>query len=140
MSGGGGDPISKIGDTISKGVQAVGNFYGFDNSGKWSNSGGVFKWADEGIGEVTGRNQSRASLNLARDQFNQSQTQAANLITQQRWNQQQSDILASNTAGASTATAKSTGGINFSNATPMAMGPGFGSGGGGAPAKDFLGL
>jgi hypothetical protein len=140
MSGGGSNPLKDIGDTISKGVQTVGNYYGFDNSGKWTNSGGVFKWADEGIGEVTGRNQSRAALNLGRDQFNQANQQAQNLVNQQEWNRQQGDILASNQAGAARSSAKAAGGINYGNATPMAMGPGFGGAGSSGAGKDFLGL
>lgn len=134
MSGGGNDPISQIGDSINKGVQAVGNFYGFDNSGKWTNSGGVFHALDEGVGELTGRNQSRAALNLAKDQYNQSRTDANNLITQQQWNRQQSDMMASNTAGAARANPGGTG-PNYSTTTPLGFGSGANPGG-----KDFLGL
>lgn len=136
--GGGGNPLNQIGEAISKGTQAIGNFYGFDNSGKWTNQGGQFHALDEGVGEVTGRNQSRAALNLGRDQFNQANTQANNLILQNQWNQKQSDIIASNGAKAATDSAKATSGINFSNATPTAMGPGFGGNPG--AGKDFLGL
>lgn len=137
MSGGGSNPLSDVGNAISKGVQAVGNFYGFDNSGKWTNSGGMFKWADEGVGEITGRNQSRAALNLANDQFNYAQQQAQGLVAQQRWNQQQSDIMGSQNAAGITATGRATSGPNYSNSTPMTMGPG---GGGASPNKDLLGL
>jgi hypothetical protein len=128
--------FSDVGSFVSKGVQAIGNFYGFDNNGKWTNQGGEFKWMDEAAGEVTGRNQSRASLNLAKDQFSYAQAQAQQLITQQQWNRQQADVLSSNNAGAATRTAAATSGINMTTATPTALGPGFNMGG----SKDFLGL
>lgn len=132
-----GSSFSGIGDFFGKGLQAIGNYYGFDNSGKWTNSGGVFKWMDEGVGEVTGRNQSRASLNLAKDQFSYAKQQANNLINQQSWNRQQSDIISSQGAAAARATGASTSGATFGNTTPLGMGPGFSGAPGG---KDFLGL
>lgn len=126
-----------IGSFVEKGVKSIGNYYGIDNNGKFSNSGGIFKWIDEGVGEVTGRNQSRASLNLARDQYSYAHAQAAQLIQQQQWNRQQGDIMGSQSAGAATRTAQMGGGANFSNTSPTAMGPGFNSQ---MPQKDFLGL
>lgn len=131
-----GGSMSSIGNFVGKGVQALGNFYGFDNSGKWTNQGGMFKWDDEALGEVDGRNQSRAALNQAGDEFNQQQSQANALIAQQQWNSQQADILSSNTTAANTASASASGGINYGNSTPLAQGGGFSQGGG----KDFLGL
>ena len=127
------DSFSDVGNAISSGLQAIGSFYG-------TNLGinNKIKWLDEGLGEITGRNQSRAALNLARDQFNYAQQQANNLVVQQNWNSQQKDILSSSAAGAARANAVATGGINYNNATPTSFGPG-------APApmggqKDFLGL
>ena len=135
--------FSDVGNFLTKGTQAIGNFYGFDNSGKWTGKSGFgaliagdAHMLDEGVGELTCRNQSRAAMNQARDQFNVAQTQAQDLITQQRWNSQQADILASNNAGAQTATNNSRSGINYSNSTPLGQGSGFNGGGG----KDFLGL
>lgn len=131
MSGGGGDnPLNQIGDAINKGTQAIGNFYSFDSGG----GKGGFRALDEGVGELTGRNQSRAALNLATDQYNQSRTDANNLITQQQWNRQQSDMMASNTAGAARANPGGTG-PSYSTSTPLGFGSGAGPGG-----KDFLGL
>lgn len=133
-----GGTFSDIGNFVSQGVKSLGNYYGFDNKGKWTNSGGVFKWMDEGLGQITGRNQSRAAMNQAGDQFNQTQQQAKNLITQQRWNNQQADVLASNSAGAASKASSIMSGANYTNSTPLATGPGFSGGGGGQ--KDFLGL
>lgn len=125
---------SGIGDFVSQATKSIGNYYGFDSSGKWTNSGGIFKWMDEGLGEVTGRNQSRQALNLSRDQFSYAQQQANDLITQQNWQRQQSDLNASSAAGA--ARTSNPMGNNYNNATPLAMGPGAGQPAG----KDFLGL
>lgn len=129
---GGSNPLEGVGNAISKGTQAIGNFYGFDNSGKWTNSGGVFHALDEGVGEVTGRNESRAALNLARDQYNTAQTDANNLVAQQQWNQMTSASAASQTAAASARAGAGTG-PTANTTTPL----GFGSG---AAGKDFLGL
>lgn len=135
MGGGGkNNPINQVSHTISQGVQAVGNYYGFDNSGKWTNKTGILHAADEGIGELTGRNQSRAALNFAKDQYATAQTQANNLILQQNWDRQNLDQMASGAAGAARASGFATSGANYNNTAPG----GFGSS---APAnKDFLGL
>jgi hypothetical protein len=134
-----------IGDAVSSGAQSIGSglnqfakniggYYGFDSDGKWTNSGGIFHWLDEGLGEVTGRNQSRAALNLSRDQFNYAQQQASDLVANQQWQRQQGDMAASSAAGAARATAaySSTNTPSMSMTTPL----GFGSG----AQKDFLGL
>ena len=137
-----GNDVSSVGQGIgnfaTQGLKAIGGFYGFDSNGNWTNSGGVFKWMDEGLGEVTGRNESRAALNLATDQFDYAQSQAQGLINQQNWNNQNSATVASQTAGAARAGMAATSGTNYSNATPLAMGPSYGMGAPGG--KDFLGL
>lgn len=132
-----GKSFSDVGSFVNQGVNLIQQYYGFDNKWNWTNKTGIFHAADEGIGEITGRNQSRASLNLARDQFSYAQTQAQGLIKQQQWNRQQNDVIGSNNAAAQTATARATSGATFANATPSALGPGFNNQGG---QKDFLGL
>lgn len=135
--GGGGGSLGDLGHAISQGVQSIGNYYGFDNDGKWTNSGGVFHAIDEGTGELTGRNQSRAALNNAKDQQTQAQTDANTLINQQNWDRQQGDMSASTNAAAATSRARSnpSSGVNYTNSTPL----GWGSSGNPA-GKDFLGL
>lgn len=132
-----GSALSDVGNAIGKGVQVIGNFFGFNNRASWQNNGGLFKWIDEGFGELTGRNQSRASLNFAKDQQMQAEQQANDLLTQQRWNQQQADIAASDQAKALSQTSDARSGINFNNATPLAFGSGFNPA---SQTKDFLGL
>ena len=126
--------VADVGNGLGKFAQGIGSFYGFDSSGKWTNQGGVFHALDEGVGEITGRNQSRAALNLSRDQFNYAQSQANQLIANQQWQRQQGDIAGSQTAGAARANAaySSTNTPSMSMTTPL----GFGSG----SQKDFLGL
>lgn len=135
-SSGGKDPIQQVGNAISKGTQAIGNYYGFDNSGKWTNQGGVFHALDEGVGELTGRNLQRRALNEAGDAENAAQAQAATLLANQRYTAMQSDIAASNGAQAIRQTANASSGMNFNNSTPMAWGNQYTGG----DHQDFLGL
>lgn len=137
MGGGGGNnPLSDVGNAISNGTKAIGSFYGFNSStGQWDNSGGVFHALDEGVGEVTGRNESRAALNQATDQYNQAQTDANNLVAQQQWNQMTGDMQSSQTASAARSAAASTG-PTYGSTTPL----GWGASGNPGAQKDFLGL
>ena len=144
--------FNDIGKSISKGVSSLssgtaagdllngatnfvtGGMVGYGKGG--FQEGYASHPADEALGQVTGRNQSRAALNQSQAQFNLAQQQAQALIAQQQWNAKQADITASNSAGAASRTAALLSGANFSNATPMALGPGFNGG----QQKDFLGL
>lgn len=136
MGGGGGDSfLSKALNNINAGIQFVS---GYDpRTGGWSTHGSQFQILDEGLGGVTGRNSARASLNLARDQFNQANKQAQDLVDQNNWNKKQADLTASSSAGAAAATSRASGGVNPNTSTPLGIGPGAG---GVAPQKDFLGL
>jgi hypothetical protein len=132
--GGGGNPLDQLTSGLNSAVKFVS---GYDpSSGSWSTHGSQFQALDEGLGAIDGRNASRAALNQSQDQFNIAQQQAQDLINQNNWNKQSADATASSSAGAAAATAKITGGINPTNATPLAMG----SGGAPAAPKDFLGL
>lgn len=139
MSGGGDG--NGFFDKVVSGLNSAMKFaWGYDaTNGKWSTHGSQYQILDEGLGEVTGRNASRGALNLAREQFNTSQKQAQDLVDQTNWNKQQSDITASNSAAAATASSRATSGVNPNNSTPLGVGPGAMSGAG-APQKDFLGL
>lgn len=135
--GGGGDGFfNKLVNNLNSAVQFVS---GYDpRTGDWSTHGSQWQMLDEGIGGVTGRNTARASLNLARDQFNASQKQAADLVAQNNWNKQQADSMASGSAGAATATSRAMSGINPNNSTPTSARTNpLGTSG---PSKDFLGL
>lgn len=139
MGGGGSDKsvLNKVTGGLNSAMKFVS---GYDaDSGEWSTHGSQFQPIDEGLGAVTGRNVARSQLNLARDQFNASQKQAADLIAQNNWNKLQADQTASSSAAAATASARATSGVNPNNSTPIAIGTNA-LGTSGAPQKDFLGL
>jgi hypothetical protein len=124
---------------------SVNNLYSnwIDSMGLGTNADGspkdsIWGGARSIVENLDGRASSRIALAQSQQQFNDAQAQAQSVIAQSNWNKQQSDILTSTSAGAATATAKSQGGLTYSNATPMALGPGSTS----TPmaGRDFLGL
>lgn len=130
------DTVKSISNAIGSGVKAYGTYIGFNSSGKWdpgNTSQGIFG----AIRSIDGAASAYDALQQGKSQFDTAQQQAHALIAQNQWNKQQSDVLASQTAGAAAATARSQGGFNYASATPLAMGPG---GGATNPNKDFLGL
>lgn len=129
-SGGGSDPVSDALKGVNSAIKWVSSYD--PSTGQQSTHGSVWQAPDEIVGGVTGRNQSRAALNVAKDQYNKAQQDAQNLINQQNWNRMQSDKLASGTAGAARATGVISSGANFTNSTPLGLGA--------AAGRDFLGL
>lgn len=124
-----------LGDLINVGTQYLTfGLVGYDKKKGKLEAGFLAHAADEGVGELTGRNRSRAALNFAREQFDEQKKQAENLRQQQLWQAKNNDIQASNLAAAQARSSSQD--VNFTNKTPLGLGAnGF------QPAqKDFLGL
>ncbi len=121
-----------IGNSLAKkGKDEELRFAGYDpKSGQWGGKGSAPSWIDEGFGAISGRNQSRAALNFAKDQAADAKKQAQDLVTQQQWQSQQNDLKASGQAQANNLTNASRNGVNYTNSTPL----------GANQNKDFLGL
>lgn len=134
--GGNSNIFSDLVNGATQAVHGVGNYYGFDNTGKWTGQTGIPKALDEGIGELTGRNQQRHALAVAADAASAAVTQQNQLIQQNQQQKQQQDIQASSGAAAIRATSQAQSQqAFFATTTPQAYGPKLG-----ADTTNFLGV
>lgn len=106
---------------IEKGFNDFANFFGYDpGKGKWFGSGSFQGYVKEGIGEVMGTNMQRHALGEAGEQQIAANKQAAELVRQQKLQDQQLQMELSQRAQASQVSSNRSP-FNFS--TPSARAP-----------------
>ena len=128
------DPFSKLANIATN--FATFGLAGYSNGG--ISEGVVTHAADEGIGQVTGRNMQRAALNQAGDAQIAAQKAADTLVANTNFQDRQRDVQASSAAAGARATAAaSSSAFNPANTAAMAVGPGAKLGG---DTQNFLGM